>query len=144
MPRCIAVVLKGYPRLSETFIAQEILALQRRGLDLRLVSLRHPTERRVHGMHERIEAPVAYLPEYLYREPVRVLAGWLALRRRPAYRRARAVWLRDLWRDPTPNRVRRFGQALVLARELPPEVDWLYAHFARWRSRGRCGDLELD
>ena len=28
----IAVVLKGYPRLSETFIAQELLALERRPL----------------------------------------------------------------------------------------------------------------
>jgi len=27
----VAFVLKGYPRLSETFIAQEILALERRG-----------------------------------------------------------------------------------------------------------------
>ena len=32
----IAVVLKGYPRLSETFIAQEIRALELQGLDLRL------------------------------------------------------------------------------------------------------------
>ena len=30
----IAIVLKGYPRLSETFIAQEILGLQKRGLRL--------------------------------------------------------------------------------------------------------------
>ena len=30
----VAFVLKGYPRLSETFIAQEILALERRGLDI--------------------------------------------------------------------------------------------------------------
>ena len=33
--RRIAVVVKGYPRLSETFIAQEILALEERGLELR-------------------------------------------------------------------------------------------------------------
>ena len=31
-------------------------------------------------------------------------------------------WLRDLARDPTPNRIRRFGQALVLARELPEDI----------------------
>ncbi len=41
----IAIVLKGYPRLSETFIAQEILALERRGFALRIYSLRHPTVR---------------------------------------------------------------------------------------------------
>ena len=41
----IAVVLKGYPRLSETFIAQEILALEKRGLSLDIWSLRRPTDR---------------------------------------------------------------------------------------------------
>ena len=30
----VAFILKGYPRLSETFIAQEIAALERRGLDI--------------------------------------------------------------------------------------------------------------
>jgi glycosyltransferase involved in cell wall biosynthesis len=34
-----------------------------------------------------------------------------------------------LRRDPTPNRIRRFGQALVLAAELPPDIDRLHAHF---------------
>jgi glycosyltransferase involved in cell wall biosynthesis len=37
--------------------------------------------------------------------------------------------LRDLARDPTPNRIRRFGQALVLAEELPGDVRRLHAHF---------------
>ena len=41
----VAFLLKGYPRLSETFIAQEILALERRGLEILIVSLRHPTDR---------------------------------------------------------------------------------------------------
>ena len=42
---------------------------------------------------------------------------------------ARRAWLRDLWRDRTPNRVRRFGQACVLAAELGGTVRHLYAHF---------------
>ncbi|HEY9549828.1 MAG TPA: colanic acid biosynthesis glycosyltransferase WcaL, partial [Kiloniellaceae bacterium] len=66
-------MLKGYPRLSETFIAQEILALQQRGFALRLVSLRQPTDRKRHPVHDEILAPVTYLPEYLYQEPLRVL-----------------------------------------------------------------------
>ncbi len=32
--RKTVVVLKGYPRLSETFIAQELLGLERAGIDL--------------------------------------------------------------------------------------------------------------
>ncbi len=129
MPGTIAFVLKGYPRLSETFIAQEIRALERRGLDLRLISLRHPTDPHRHPVHGEIVAPVSYLPEYLGDEPGRVIAAWRALRGTAGYRRARAVWRRDLARDRSRNRVRRFGQALVLAHELPAEVAWLHAHF---------------
>jgi glycosyltransferase involved in cell wall biosynthesis len=125
----IAVVLKGYPRLSEAFIALEIRALERRGLDLRLYSLRHPTDSARHPVHGEIAAPVSYLPEYLYREPARVLRAWRRARRLPGYRRARQAWLRDLRRDPTGNRVRRFGQACVLAAELAPGVGRLHAHF---------------
>ena len=125
----IALVLKGYPRLSETFIAQEIHALERRGLALRLYSLRHPTDPAVHPVHREIAAPVAYLPEYLWREPLRVLSGWLKVRRMAGYPRARRQWLADLGRDRTANRGRRFGQACVLATELPSDVGRLYAHF---------------
>lgn len=125
----LAVLLKGYPRLSETFIAQEILALEQRGFRLQLVSLRHPTDRKRHPVHDAVQAPVRYLPEYLYQEPLRVLRGWWRARRSRGYRDARRAFLRDLRRDPTPNRVRRFGQACVLAAELPDQVTHLYAHF---------------
>src|SRR5215471_15815605 len=125
----VAFVLKGYPRLSETFIAQEILALEQRGLEILIVSLRHPTDRKIHPIHRAIRAELFYLPEYLCDEPRRVWQGWRRSRRYPGYRRARAAWLADLRRDPTPNRVRRFGQALVLAAELPPDVKQLHAHF---------------
>ena len=125
----VALVLKGYPRLSEAFIAQEIAALERRGLECLIVSLRHPTDRRRHPVHAEIRAPLLYLPEYLTREPRRVLRAWQRVRRWPSYAAARALWLRDLRRDPTPNRVRRFGQALVLAAELPQDVARLHVHF---------------
>lgn len=125
----IAVVLKGYPRLSETFIAQELLALERAGFALHIFSMRKPTDRTSHPIVGQIAAPVTYLPEYLYQEPRRVFRGLWQARRRPGFRMALSVWLRDLWRDPTPNRVRRFGQAAVLSAELPDEISWLYAHF---------------
>ncbi len=127
--RRVAFVLKGYPRLSETFIAQEILALERRGLDILIVSLRHPTDRQMHPITAAIRARCFYLPEYLYQEPARVWRGWQRSRRQAGYRLALRAWLADLLRDPSPNRVRRFGQALVLAAELPAEIGHLHAHF---------------
>lgn len=127
--RTLVVLLKGYPRLSETFIAQELLGLQRAGFDLVLVSLRHPTDAKRHPVHDEITAPVLYLPEYLYQEPGRVLRGlWHALRQR-GFGSALRRFARDLVRDRTPNRIRRFGQACVLAAELPPGAAWLHAHF---------------
>lgn len=125
----VAFVLKGYPRLSETFIAQEIAALERLGLPILIASLRHPTDKQVHPIHREIQATVRYLPEYLYQEPIRVLRAWWRARRLPGYARARAQWLRDWWRDRSANRGRRFGQALVLATELPADVVRLHAHF---------------
>ena len=103
----VAFVVKGYPRLSETFIAQEIHALQRRGLRLRLYSLRRPTETAVHPIHREITAPVTYLPEYLHEQPGRVLAAWRRARMMPGYGAAWCVFRRDLARDRTRNRGRR-------------------------------------
>ena len=123
-----AFILKGYPRLSETFIAQEILSLERLGLGIEIISLRHPTDSNVHPVHREICAPISYLPEYLYRESFRVLRALFSISRRPRFRIALRTWLKDLLRDPTPNRVRRFGQAIVLANEMTPHIEQLHAH----------------
>jgi glycosyltransferase involved in cell wall biosynthesis len=125
----VGVVVKGYPRLSETFIAQELLGLEARGMRLQIISLRHPYDPTTHPVHDEISAPVSYLPEYLWHEPLRVLRSWWAARRLSGYHAARAKFWRDLRRDPTPNRIRRFGQACVLAHERDPELGFLYAHF---------------
>lgn len=125
----IAVVLKCYPRLSETFVAQELLELERAGFGLTLVSLRHPTDSKTHPINDEIRAPTLYLPEYLHHEPGRVFSAWRKARRLPGYRLARNNWLRDLRRDPSANRIRRFGQALVFAAEFPQGATWIYSHF---------------
>ena len=122
----VAFVLKGYPRLSETFIAQEIAALEKRGLEILIVSLRRPTDGALHPVHRDIKAEVLYLPEYLLLEPLRVLKAAFKVQR---FWKAARIWLNDLRRDPTPNRIRRFGQALVLAAEAPRDITWLHAHF---------------
>jgi len=125
----LAVVLKGWPRLSETFIAQELVALEARGLQFDVWSMRHPTETKRHALHDQLKAKVRYLPEYLYQEPWRVLKGLVHSARLPGFGAALKLWLKHLPRDPTPNRVRRFGQAAVLAREASPDLKFVYAHF---------------
>ncbi len=125
----LAVVLKGWPRLSETFIAQELVALESRGLQFEVWSMRHPTDTKRHALHDALQAKVHYLPEYLYQEPRRVVSGLFRGMRLPGFGAALRLWLKHLLRDPTPNRVRRFGQALVLAREASPDLKFIYAHF---------------
>lgn len=125
----VLFILKGYPRLSETFIAQEILALEQRGIAIAIASLRHPTDTQTHPVHRDIAADVKYLPEYLHDEPARVAQARTGARLLAGYPAALAAFRADLRRDPSHNRIRRFGQACVLAHEMPRNVTWLHAHF---------------
>lgn len=125
----LAVLVKGWPRLSETFIAQELVALQEAGHSFDIWSLRFPTDKKRHPLHDRFQGQVRYLPEYLYEDPARLAAARQAAQSLPGYAQAYAIWRQDLRRDPTHNRIRRFGQACVLAAELPSQTCALYAHF---------------
>ena len=125
----LAVLVKGWPRLSETFIAQELVALEAAGHAFEIWSLRHPTDVKRHPLHERLQAQVNYLPEYLYQEPDRVWRAREIAQTLPGYAEARRIWRADLRRDASRNRIRRFGQACVLAAEMPDSVLGLYAHF---------------
>lgn len=125
----IAVVLKGYPRLSESFIAQELYSLEQMGFDLILYSLRQPTDELTHAIHKFIKAPVRYLPEYVHDDLKRVWRAWIRQRKQPFYKKARNLWLKDLKRDLSRNRFRRFAQALVLADEMPASIHFIYNHF---------------
>ncbi|WAP70822.1 glycosyltransferase [Jiella pelagia] len=129
MQKRVAILVKGYPRLSETFIAQEIAGLQDRGLGQLIVSLRQPGETKVHPVHRKITAPVLYLPEYLKDDPARVKRGREFAERQPGFAEAEKLFQADLARDHTANRYRRFGQACVLAAELPKDVTWLHTHY---------------
>ena len=112
-------------------MAEELAALERRGIPLWVASLRQPYDRVHHPVHAAVRAEVHYLPEYLHQAPGRVLRSHLrVLARAPGrYLRTAGGWLRDFRRDPTRNRLRRLGQAGVLAAELPPDVRHLHAHF---------------
>ena len=52
----VAIILKGWPRLSEIFIAQEIAGLEARGVALEIWSLRRPTDKARHPVHDRVAA----------------------------------------------------------------------------------------
>ena len=59
--RTIAYVVKGYPRLSELFVASEIHRVEQAGVPLRLYSLLDPGETFTHPLTERIVVRPSYL-----------------------------------------------------------------------------------
>lgn len=125
----LAIVVKCWPRLSETFVAQELAALEAKGQQFQIWSLRHPANEKRHPLHEQVAALVRYLPEYLHQEAGRVVKCWRICRRLPGFSDAWRIFRADVRRDFTRNRVRRFGQACVLAAELPDSIQAIYAHF---------------
>ena len=62
-PPMVAYVLKKFPVLSETFILNELLALESLGLRLHVFSLQRPNDPRFHDDLPRLKALVTYVPE---------------------------------------------------------------------------------
>ena len=59
----IGLLVKIYPKLSETFILEEILGLERLGQELHIFAMQAPTDEFQHDAVSRVQAPVTYLPE---------------------------------------------------------------------------------
>ena len=79
----VAYILNGFPRLSETFIANEVYLLERMGLELRLYSVKRESEPQAHAVIGRIRAPLTYLPAASSLSGT-TLPAWL-LRNLPAF-----------------------------------------------------------
>ena len=129
----VAYILKGYPRLTETFIIREIRGMERRGMDLRLFVLSETAEAHQEVVQREvrdIHSPVVYLDRANWRAPRARLANqiWL-LRRRPLR------WLR-VWAYVLLKRRHRLTiDRLLVACRLVELIDgqqirWLHAHFA--------------
>jgi len=85
-PPCLGMILKGYPRISETFISNEILLLEERGIPVHIFSMRKPRESFCHPSVKKIQARVDYLPETIIsrRLPRLLRHNALLAARRPA------------------------------------------------------------
>ncbi len=130
----VAYVLKRYPRLTETFILNEIRAMERLGERLRIFSLLPPEPPPHHPMVSQVRAPVIAPPD-----------GWAAKLRligrshRAAARAAPLRYVRALalaiCRTPASRHPvslwRQFARAGVLADVCRREgVRHIHAHFA--------------
>lgn len=58
----LGMLVKIWPKLSETFILEEVLALERQGVALRLYALAEPTDELSHAEVAQVRAAVTYVP----------------------------------------------------------------------------------
>jgi glycosyltransferase involved in cell wall biosynthesis len=130
----LGMILKGYPRISETFISNEILLLEKLGFPIHLFSMRQPRENFTHQSVNRIQAAVDYLPETLLRPLPRLLHYncRLAAQRPGLYARALKMAFQRFLRTRKSATIKHLFQAGYLVRRLMPDrhIIHLHAHFA--------------
>jgi colanic acid/amylovoran biosynthesis glycosyltransferase len=132
--RHIAYVLKRWPRISETFVASELVELQRQGERVTVFAISRPNEPFEHGFVAEVTYPVVYLPYRPLHQPLRVArAVARCLRRDPR------AWLGAAFQSVWPWRMkglRRLLQASVLRVEMADLcIDHVHAHFATAAAR---------
>ncbi|TVM19990.1 colanic acid biosynthesis glycosyltransferase WcaL [Oceanidesulfovibrio indonesiensis] len=133
--RQLGLVLKGYPRISETFIANEIRLLEELGFDIHIISMRKPRESFTHENVRRIQASVSYLPEHLYRNLHRFLYHNILLFLKHPRRYAAGIRLlreRLPGASSTKAAIKHLLQGGLLVHKFLPRTNiaHLHAHFA--------------
>ena len=118
----VAYVLKMYPRYSETFIVNEILAHEAAGLDIEIFSLRSPVDTHFQDIISLVRSPVNYVPA----DTPRAAAFWSALG-------GAAADLTELWStigEFAADEVGDVFQAVLLAQAARRKrITHFHAHF---------------
>ncbi|OLE25755.1 MAG: hypothetical protein AUI36_32430 [Cyanobacteria bacterium 13_1_40CM_2_61_4] len=129
----IGIVLKAYPRLSETFIVREILMLEGLGLRLHIFALRNPKESAVHDDVRRVRAQVTYVPDRFWRAFGSIALSNLRLLPTAGGLYGAALRYATLrsFRERSVSTLKRFLQAgYLVQRGLPgTDVAHFHAHF---------------
>ena len=132
--RIVGYLLKTYPKLSETFILNEILQLEKFGVPLHLFSLRKPMfADKFHPAVYRVQANVTYIPSIGWRsnpiDSTLIVLDHLELCLRNPLRYFSTLWF--YLRVPEEKRLKEFAQAGFLTRALQRrKIQHLHAHFA--------------
>jgi glycosyltransferase involved in cell wall biosynthesis len=129
----IGYLLKTFPKLSETFILNEILELERQGVNLHIFSLRSPQDLHHHPGVSQVKAPVTYipslLPDYSPAAEAALLGAHHTLLQRYPYRYQEMLGF-YLARQEEKH-INEFLQGGYLAIELAARsIEHLHVHFA--------------
>ncbi|TKB23827.1 glycosyltransferase family 4 protein [Desulfopila sp. IMCC35006] len=131
----LGYILKGYPRISETFISNEILLLEKLGFTMRLFPMRLPRESFSHASVKEIKARVDYLPTELFADFFRLLRPniFLAAKRPQTFRKTIVAASRGISKGKELATLKHLLQAGYLTNEhleKDPGVAQLHGHFA--------------
>lgn len=131
----LGYILKGYPRISETFISNEILLLEKLGFTLRLFPMRQPRETFCHKSVKEIRAQVDYLPTELLTEFPRLLLPniILAMKKPHAFLNTLAIAQKGLSKSTKLGTLKHLLQAGYLTNNhllKDPNIVQLHGHFA--------------
>jgi glycosyltransferase involved in cell wall biosynthesis len=128
----VAYLVKRFPRLSETFVLNEILEVRRHGVNLRLYALLDPHEKIVHPTAGELVPEVGYLnlAGRPWRSRWRLLWGAAAQAAARPAGAAKVAWALLSVHRSVPS-LRHAVEGLWLARELRKQgVTHLHSHFA--------------
>ena len=130
----LGMILKGYPRISETFISNEILQLENLGFRIHIISMRHPRESFCHDSVKQIKAKVDYLPSTIMGNlrPLLYHNFLLAVKRPGVYFRTALKAARRFLRTRKSATLKHLLQAGYLVNLVLPgrNITHLHAHFA--------------
>ncbi|MCI0414582.1 glycosyltransferase family 4 protein [bacterium] len=119
----VAYILKRYPRYSETFVVNEILAHERAGSEIHIFSLLSPEDTHFQDILSKVRAPVTYLTA----GRLNATDFWMAIQETSQV-------IPDLFqtlRVARGEEVRYVHQAILLAREIrSKKIEHIHCHFA--------------
>ncbi len=135
IPPTLGYILKGYPRISESFISNEILLLEGLGFRLHLFPMRHPREPFCHDSVKQIKARVDYLPTELLLDFPRLLMPniFLAAKRPNLFNKALALAGQRYKRNNNLATFKHMLQGGYLCNQHllgTPSLTHLHGHFA--------------
>ncbi len=127
MTKRIGYILRKFPCLSETFILNEILELESKGIEVHIFSLKRPNDPKFHQNLVKLKAKIIYVPEFsqiktLWKHKKKALKNFGKTYRLNLFQVAKEL---------NPKLFFRFLQSLYVAnRAKNLKLSHLHAHFA--------------
>lgn len=133
-PLRVGYIVRSFPRLSQTFILNEVLALEASGVQVRIFASTHPHEALMQPQVEKVQARVDYLEAGLARSRLFTLWAHLMLLLLAPHCYLRALWY--VMRHP------EFDQGYTASSRYSCFLQAVYLSHLLWREKGGAGEID--